>query len=52
MRSINGMGVGCGYHPLIHTCLGFAQVQDVGNKKAELKPPHFFSLIQDIVAWF
>jgi len=38
-------------HPLIHSSLRFAQAQDVEEKKAEPKTPHFLSLNQDIVAW-
>ena len=36
--------------PLIHISLGFAQAQDVENKEAEPRTPHFLSLTQDIVA--
>jgi hypothetical protein len=46
-----GVGANCGFHPLIHTSPGFAQPQDVENKKAEPKTPHFLGLNQDIVAW-
>ena len=38
-------------HPLIHTLLRFNQAQDVEEKKAEPKTPHFCSLNQDVVAW-
>jgi hypothetical protein len=34
----------------MHTLLEFTQAQDVENKKAEPRTPHFLSLIQDIVA--
>ena len=37
-------------HPLIHTIAPETSAQDVGNKKAEPKTPHFSSLKQDIVA--
>jgi hypothetical protein len=37
-------------HPLIQTFLKFNQAQDVENKKAEPRTPHFLSLNQDIVA--
>ena len=36
-------------HPLIYTRLGFAQAQDVENKKADQKTPLFLSLNLDIV---
>lgn len=35
---------------VIHTCARFAQAQNVENKKAESKTPHFLCLSQDIVA--
>jgi len=41
----------CELHPLIHTRLEFAPVQNVGKKKAESKTPHLLNLNQDIVAW-
>ena len=37
-------------HPLIHTFPPEVSVQDVENKKAQAKTPHFLSLKQDIVA--
>jgi len=37
-------------HPLIHTSPRFVQAQDVENKKAEPKTPHFLSSNQYIVA--
>ena len=40
----------CGLHPLIHTFPPEVSVQDVENKKAQAKTPHFLSLKQDIVA--
>ena len=45
-----GMGVDCELHPLIHTCLGSIQAQDVEKKKAELKTPNFLSINKDVVA--
>jgi len=41
----------CELHPLIHTLLDFNLAQDIEKKKAEVRTPHFLSLIQDIVAW-
>jgi hypothetical protein len=39
------------YHPLIHTIASETSAQDVEQKKAEQRTPHFFSSNQDIVAW-
>jgi hypothetical protein len=36
---------------ILHASLGFDQAQDLDNKKAEPRTPHFLSLNQDIVTW-
>ena len=41
----------CELHPLIHTFPTRNFAQDVENKKAEPKTPHFLSLNQGMVAW-